>query len=77
MKMLVNMRAFVAITCWSARRPDGRRGVGRITEDVLRKQLPPPGADTVVFLCGPPMMVGALEATLKAIGHREHTIILP
>jgi ferredoxin-NADP reductase len=31
----------------------------------------------VVFLCGPPPMVDALEATLKAIGHAEHAIILP
>jgi cytochrome-b5 reductase len=53
------------------------QGTGRITEDILRGHLPPPASDTVIFLCGPPAMVDALEATLKAIGHSEQAIILP
>lgn len=53
------------------------QGTGRITEEILRKQLPPPGPDTVIFLCGPPPMVDALENTLKTIGHSEQAIILP
>jgi cytochrome-b5 reductase len=53
------------------------QGTGRITEAALRTHLPPPGADTVIFLCGPPPMVDAIEATLKAIGHAEQAIILP
>jgi cytochrome-b5 reductase len=53
------------------------QGTGRITEAVLRERLPPPGPDTVIFLCGPPPMVDALEATLKGIGYSEQAIILP
>lgn len=53
------------------------QGVGRISEAALRRALPPPGTDTVIFLCGPPPMVDALETTLKAIGHAEQAIILP
>ena len=53
------------------------QGTGRITEAMLREQLPPPGPDSVIFLCGPPPMVDALETTLKAIGHAEQAIILP
>lgn len=53
------------------------QGTGRITEAVLREHLPPPGPDTVIFLCGPPSMVDALETALKAIGHSEQAIILP
>jgi cytochrome-b5 reductase len=53
------------------------QGTGRITEAMLREQLPPPGPDTVIFLCGPPPMVDALETTLKSIGHVEQAIILP
>ena len=54
-----------------------KQGAGRITEEMLRKQLPPPGPETVIFLCGPPPMVDALEGLLKAIGHAEPAIILP
>jgi len=75
-----NAREHASFRCYHVleRPPAGwTQGVGRITEDVLRKQLPPPGADTIVFLCGPPMMVDALEGTLKAIGHPEQAIILP
>lgn len=53
------------------------QGVGRVTEEILRRQLPPPGPDTVVFLCGPPPMVDALEGVLKTIGHAKQAIVLP
>ncbi|MDE3018908.1 MAG: cytochrome-b5 reductase [Nitrospirota bacterium] len=52
-------------------------GVGRVTPDLLRAHLPPPGPGTVLFLCGPPPMVDALEGTLKALGYPEQAIILP
>ena len=53
------------------------QGTGRITEEILRRQLPPPGPDTVIFLCGPPLMSDALETTLKGIGYSEQSIVLP
>jgi cytochrome-b5 reductase len=53
------------------------QGTGRITEAILREHLPPPGPDSVIFLCGPPPMADALEATLKGIGYSEQAIILP
>ncbi|MDF2460564.1 MAG: putative Cytochrome-b5 reductase, partial [Nitrospira sp.] len=53
------------------------QGKGRITEEVLREHLPEPGPETVVFLCGPPMMVDVLEGTLKSMGYPEQSIILP
>jgi cytochrome-b5 reductase len=52
-------------------------GTGRITVDVLRRHLPPPDPETCIFLCGPPPMVDALEATLKELGYPEQSIILP
>jgi cytochrome-b5 reductase len=52
-------------------------GIGRITPDILRQHLPPPNPDTCVFLCGPPPMVDALEATLKELGYPEQATILP
>lgn len=53
------------------------QGVGRITEEILRRYLPAPDPQTCVFLCGPPPMVDALEGTLKGIGYPESSIILP
>lgn len=53
------------------------QGTGRVTPDVLRRHLPPPGPGTCVFLCGPPPMVDALEGTLKALGYPEEAVILP
>jgi cytochrome-b5 reductase len=53
------------------------QGVGRVTTDILRAQLPPPGPGTIVFLCGPPPMVEALEETLRKLGYSEEAIILP
>jgi len=56
---------------------DWSQGTGRISEAILRAHLPSPGTDTVLFLCGPPPMVDAIETTLKSIGHAEQAIILP
>ena len=53
------------------------QGTGRITDGVLYRQLPPPGPETVIFLCGPPQMVDPLEATLKGLGYSEQAIIFP
>ena len=47
------------------------QGRGRITEEILRSHLPAPAADTAVFLCGPPLMVDALERMLQGIGYSE------
>jgi cytochrome-b5 reductase len=52
-------------------------GTGRITIDILRRHLPPSGPETVIFLCGPPPMVNALEATLQGMDYSEQSIILP
>lgn len=50
---------------------------GRITDEILRVHLPPPGPDTALFLCGPPPMVNMLESMLKGLGYSEEAIILP
>jgi cytochrome-b5 reductase len=56
---------------------DWTMGVGRVTADMLRAHLHAPGPDTIVFLCGPPPMVEALEGTLKDLGYSEEAVILP
>lgn len=53
------------------------QGAGRVTEEMLLRHLPPPRPDVVVFLCGPPPMVDALEGVLKTIGYTEQAIVLP
>ena len=58
--------------------PTGWTGeAGRITADILRKYLPPPGPETALFLCGPPPMTDALEAMLRGVGYPEESVILP
>jgi cytochrome-b5 reductase len=52
-------------------------GTGRITAEILRRHLPPPGPETVLFLCGPPPMMKALEEILRGLGYPEESVILP
>ncbi|MCP9440016.1 MAG: cytochrome-b5 reductase [Nitrospira sp.] len=54
-----------------------RQGTGRVTPEVLRQHLPPPGPETRIFLCGPPPMVDAVETMLMDLGYPQDTIILP
>jgi len=56
---------------------DWSQGTGRITGDILRRHLPPPGPETAIFLCGPVAMVDPLEVSLKELGYPEQSIILP
>ena len=44
----------------------GERGF--ITADVLRRHLPPPYADHEYFICGPDVMMDAIEAALGNLG---------
>ena len=52
-------------------------GTGRITAEILRRRLPPSGPETVLFLCGPPPMMNALEEILRGLGYPEESVILP
>ena len=48
---------------------------GFINEEMVRDYLPAPSAETVVFMCGPPMMLEkACISNLKKIGHQEGTL---
>jgi len=40
---------------------------GYITEEILRKTMPPPGKDTLICVCGPPPMIKVLSGERKSI----------
>lgn len=44
-----------------ATRKDWQGGVGYITKDMLRTHLPPPSADNLVLVCGPPGLMNAIS----------------
>lgn len=45
---------------------------GFITADMIQEHLPPPGADTLVMMCGPPPMIKfACLANLDKLGYAE------
>jgi cytochrome-b5 reductase len=52
-------------------------GRGHINEEIMRQHLPAPSEDTLIFLCGPPMMQIELMKKLAAMGHEKKRIIIP
>ena len=42
---------------------------GFVDAPMLEKTMPPPGADTYIFCCGPPPMIKSAIAKLEALGH--------
>jgi cytochrome-b5 reductase len=56
---------------------DWQMGVGRISDEILKSQIPPKGDDTSVFVCGPPMMQIELRKKLISMGHQSDKIIFP
>lgn len=58
--------------------PDGwEMGEGRIDSQLMKDRLFEPSDDTVVFVCGPPMMQIDLKKKLIEIGHEKDRIIFP
>ena len=58
--------------------PDGwSMGEGRITKNLLDEKLFGPSDDTVIFVCGPPMMQIDLKKQLIELGHPGDKVIFP
>ncbi len=57
--------------------PNWTMGVGRINEAIMREHLPVPSDETVLFICGPPMMQIELRKKLIEIGYKKDKIIIP
>ncbi len=58
--------------------PDGwDMGEGRIDSQLMKDRLFEPSEDTVIFVCGPPMMQLDLKKKLVEIGHEKDRIIFP
>ena len=58
--------------------PDGwDMGVGYITRELLNEKLFQPGDDSLVFLCGPPMMQINLKKYIVEMGYKAEKIIFP
>lgn len=52
-------------------------GEGRITKDMMNEKLFKASDDTVIFVCGPPMMQINLKKQLMELGHPGEKIIFP
>lgn len=57
--------------------PDWGMGAGRIDADLIREKMPPPSDDTIIFICGPPLM--QLDMHKKALeqGYAKDKLIIP
>jgi len=46
-------------------------GRGFVSAEMIAKHLPPPSPDTLILICGPPPMLGAMEKNLGALDFKE------
>lgn len=52
-----------------------KHDTGYITENMIKKQLPKPGKETLVLLCCPkPMIDGAAIPMLRKLGYKDSNI---
>jgi cytochrome-b5 reductase len=59
----------------NAQAPEGWPfGSGFVNAEHIKTHLPPPGADTLVCLCGPPPMLDAMTKHLTALGYTKDMI---
>ncbi|EGC38825.1 hypothetical protein DICPUDRAFT_91353 [Dictyostelium purpureum] len=50
------------------------QGVGFVSQEVIQSKLPAPSDDTMVVMCGPPMMNKAMTGHLTSLGYQENSI---
>lgn len=48
-----------------------KHGSGFITIDMCKEHLPPADKDTMIFMCGPPLMVKAIQGHLVNLNYKE------
>ena len=54
------------------RPPEGwKQGVGFVTEQMCRDHLPAAGDYTIIFMCGPPLMLKSIQDHLQRLGHQQ------
>lgn len=52
-----------------------RYSTGYVTEDMIKKNLPTPGNDTLILLCGPSVMIDRVVLPyLQKLGHKDENI---
>lgn len=47
------------------------QGVGFVTKEMCRDHLPPASSDTMIFMCGPPLMMKSVQDHLVSLGLSE------
>ena len=58
--------------------PDNWSGLsGHIDENMLRQHLPSPTENSLIFLCGPPMMEYKLRQAILALGYDKSRLVIP
>jgi cytochrome-b5 reductase len=54
---------------------DGWNGLtGYINKEIVKQYLPSPAEDTMILLCGPPIMCDNAKSFLGELGHKEDNI---
>jgi len=49
-------------------------GVGYLNKSMITEYLPEPSDDTIILICGPPIMCKNTIPLLKELGHKEENI---
>eukprot|EP00003_Mantamonas_plastica_P014373 TRINITY_DN2496_c0_g1_i2.p1 TRINITY_DN2496_c0_g1~~TRINITY_DN2496_c0_g1_i2.p1 ORF type:complete len:877 (-),score=346.25 TRINITY_DN2496_c0_g1_i2:24-2654(-) len=50
---------------------DWDMGKGFITKEIIEEQMPPPGKDTLIVVCGPPIFCKVMRTALTELGYVE------
>lgn len=58
--------------------PEGwEMGTSRVDSNLMKSKLPKPSDDTVIFLCGPPMMQLDLRKKLLELRYAKESVLIP
>jgi len=57
-------------------RDDWKGARGFMTADTIRSRMPPPGADTLILVCGPPPMCKKMDEYLHGLNYTEDMIFI-
>jgi NAD(P)H-flavin reductase len=66
-----NFNLYLTVDIKPDEKEDWKQGVGFITKDMLKEQLPAPGVDVLILYCGPPPFEKMMRQHLEDLGYNQ------
>lgn len=69
-----NFKLYLTVDVQPEESANWKQGVGFISKEMIEKQMPPPGEQTIILYCGPPPFEDMMKKHLTELGYTDDMI---